>query len=211
MENSRPILEDARLEDAGLKNKGDGGDVVRRVLTFWFGAPDADGAFPFRKIWFEKSDAFDARIVDRFKADYEAAASDDLDALMASPEGCLALVILLDQFPRNMFRGDARSYATDSQARKVSRHALARGFDGSLRAHQRLFLYLPYEHSEDIADQVRYTALALSLGDPDRMKYAHRHREIIERFGRFPHRNAVLGRHGTPQELAFLKEPDSSF
>ena len=205
MENSRPGLEDAGEGD------GEGDDIVRRVLDFWFGAPDTDGAFLFRKIWFEKSDAFDAQIVEKFKPDYERAARGDLDALMASAEGCLALVILLDQFPRNIFRGDARSYATDGKARQVAQHALAGGFDSALQAHQRLFLYLPYEHSEDIADQVRYTALALSLNDPDRMKHAHRHREIIERFGRFPHRNAVLGRDSTPRELDFLKEPNSSF
>ena len=201
MENSRP----------GLDGEGEGDDVVRRVLAFWFGAPDADGVLPFRKIWFEKSDAFDAQIVDQFMPDHERAASGDLDTLMSGAEGCLALIILLDQFPRNMFRGDARSYATDGKALHVARHALAQGFDGALQAHQRLFLYLPHEHSENLADQVRYTALALSLDDPDRMKPAHRHREIIERFGRFPHRNAVLGRHSTPQELAFLKEPYSSF
>ena len=195
----------------GLEDEGEGDDVVRRVLAFWFGAPDADGAFPFRKIWFEKSAAFDAQIVDQFKPDYERAARRDLDPPMASAEGCLALVILLDQFPRNMFRGDARSYATDEKARHVAQHALAQGFDGALQTYQRLFLYLPYEHSEDLADQVRYTTLAQSLGDPDRMKFAHRHREIIERFGRFPHRNAVLGRDSTPRELAFLKEPNSSF
>lgn len=195
----------------GLEDEGEGDDVVRRVLAFWFGAPDDGGVFPFRDIWFEKSDAFDAQIADQFKADYERAARGGLDTLMATAEACLALVILLDQFPRNMFRGEARSYATDEKARRVADHALAGGFDGDLQTHQRFFLYLPFEHSEDLADQVRYTALALSLDDRNRMKYAHRHHEIIERFGRFPHRNAALGRPSTPEELAFLEEPDSSF
>ena len=115
-----------------LEDDGEGDDVVRRVLAFWFGLPGDDGVFPFRKIWFEKSDAFDARIVDRFKSDYERAALGGLDTLMASAEGCLALIILLDQFPRNMFRGEARSYATDEKARQVAEHALAQGFDEAL-------------------------------------------------------------------------------
>ena len=201
------------MENPGnaLEDDGEGDDVVRRVLAFWFGLPGDDGVFPFRKIWFEKSDAFNARIVDRFKPDYERAARGGLDTLMASAEGCQALIILLDQFPRNMFRGEARSYATDEKARQVAEHALAQGFDEALQANQRLFLHLPFEHSEDLADQARYTAFAASLADPDRMKYADRHREIIERFGRFPHRNAALGRDSTPEELAFLDEPKSSF
>jgi uncharacterized protein (DUF924 family) len=195
----------------GSESEGESDDVVRRVLDFWFGEPGDDGVFPFRKIWFEKSDTFDALIVDQFESDYQRAARGDLDALMAGAEGCLALIILLDQFPRNMFRGDPQSYATDEKALEISQHALAEGFDEAMQAHPRLFLYLPHEHSEDLAHQVRYTALALSLNDPARMKPANRHREIIERFGRFPHRNKVLGRDSTPEELAFLEEPYSSF
>ncbi len=134
-------------------------------------------------------------------------------ALEAEP--CLALILLLDQLPRNLFRGSAKAFATDAQAREAARAALARGFDRSLPASWRQFIYLPFEHSEDLADQDLSVKLATALArDPAfarALDYAERHRAIIARFGRFPHRNAALGRVSTAEEEAFLKEPGSSF
>ena len=185
--------------------------TVHRVLSFWFGEPDADGSFSKRQEWFRKDPTFDAEITERFGGDYEKAARGDLDALMATAEGCLALLVLLDQFPRNMFRASPRAFATDAKAREVTRHALEQGFDAALAPVQRVFVYLPLEHSEDLADQERMVALAEALGDADLVDYAVRHRDIIARFGRFPHRNAALGRASTEEEAAFLQEPNSSF
>ena len=189
----------------------DNDETVRRVLSFWFGEPGADGSLPKRQEWFRKDPAFDAAIAEGFGGDCEKAARGDLDALMATAEGCLALLILLDQFPRNMFRGSRLAFATDGKAREVTRHALKHGFDAALAPVQRVFLYLPLEHSEDLADQERMVALAEALGDADLVDYAVRHRDIIARFGRFPHRNAALGRASTEEEAAFLQEPNSSF
>jgi len=154
--------------------------------------------------WFNKDDAFDAEIRRRFLATHEAAAAGKLASWEATPEGALALMILLDQFPRNMFRGSARAFATDPQARAITAAALLRGFDGQVPADLRAFFYLPFEHSEDMADQDRGIALYTAAGDADGLKWAKIHREIIARFGRFPHRNAVLGRATTPDEQAFL-------
>ncbi len=166
------------------------------VVAFWLGA-GADR-------WFEKDEAFDAAIRARFAATYRDAAAGRLGAWEASPAGALALVIVLDQFPRNMFRGSARCFAADPLARAVAQRAIARGFDRQLAMPGRAFLYLPFEHSEDPADQERAVALMRETGDADQVKWALLHADIIRRFGRFPHRNAVLGRTTTPQEQAFL-------
>jgi uncharacterized protein (DUF924 family) len=166
------------------------------VLAFWRAAgPDK---------WFNKNDAFDAEIRDKFLAAYEAAAAGKLAEWEQSAEGALALVIVLDQFPRNMFRGSARTYAADPLARAVADRAIARGFDRHFARPERLFFYLPFTHSEDLADQERCVALHREAGEVDWMKYAEEHADIIRRFGRFPHRNAVLGRATTPDEQAFL-------
>jgi uncharacterized protein (DUF924 family) len=166
------------------------------VLAFWLGAG------PQR--WFEKDDAFDAAIRERFAATYRDAAAGLLGAWEAWPEGALALVIVLDQFPRNMFRDSARSYAADPLARTVAQRAIARGFDRQVAMPGRAFFYLPFEHSEDPADQERAVALMRETGDADQLEWALLHADIIRRFGRFPHRNAVLGRATTPDEQAFL-------
>jgi uncharacterized protein (DUF924 family) len=166
------------------------------VLAFWREA----GA----KRWFAKDEAFDADIKRRFLATYEAAARGELAAWEETPDGALALAIVLDQFPRNMFRNDARTYAADPAARAVADRAIARGFDQGLEVAERSFLYLPYEHSEDMAHQERSVALFRSMGDAELLKWADLHADIIRRFGRFPHRNAVLGRASTPEEEAFL-------
>ena len=135
-----------------------------------------------------------------------------LDSWMATPQGSLALVITLDQFPRNMFRGAPKSFASDDQALAVADAAVARCFDGQLVPRQSMFVYLPYQHSERLDHQRRSVELVTRLnGEPDWLRYAEQHLEIIARFGRFPHRNAVLGRETTPEEAAFLGQPNSSF
>ena len=166
------------------------------VLAFWRAAgPDK---------WFEKDDAFDGEIRTRFLATYEAAAGGELAAWEDDPEGALALVLVLDQFPRNMFRGDARTYAADPLARAVAERAIARGFDQRFPPIERRFFYLPFEHSENLADQECSVALSRAAGDEEGVKYAEVHADIIRRFGRFPHRNRALGRATTAEEQAFL-------
>jgi len=185
------------------------------VLAFWFGAADSPEFGRYRRQWFEKSAAFDGTIRARFLATHEAAAAGRLDGWAERPLGALALVVALDQFPRNMFRGAPRAFATDPKALAVARAIVARGFDAAYQPAQRWFAYLPFEHAEDLADQRESIALYERLrGDPasaSPIAYALRHFAVIERFGRFPHRNAILGRASTPDELAFLATPGSSF
>jgi uncharacterized protein (DUF924 family) len=166
------------------------------VLAFWRAAGE--------KKWFAKNDAFDAEIKSRFLPTYEAAAKGALSDWEATADGALALIIVLDQFPRNMFRRDARAFAADDAVRAVADRALARGFDQQVPEDMRLFFYLPFEHSEAMADQDRCCALVKALGNADLLHWAELHADIIRRFGRFPHRNAVLGRTTTPAEKAFL-------
>jgi uncharacterized protein (DUF924 family) len=175
---------------------------AQAVLDFWFRGDEA------RKEWFLKDAAFDAQIVDRFSPLHGLAAAGELSHWRQSPRDCLALIILLDQFPRNMFRGTARAFASDAMALAAAKHAVAAGYDRSMREVERTFVYLPFEHSEDLADQEK--ALELFAGNPN-FEWARKHWEIIRRFGRFPHRNAVLGRESTAAEIEFLKEPGSSF
>jgi uncharacterized protein (DUF924 family) len=166
------------------------------VLAFWTQAgPDR---------WFKKDDAFDSTIRERFLSTYEAAARGRLSDWEATPANALALTIVLDQFPRNMFRGSPRIYAADHEARAVAEGALARGFDARVEPSLRTFFYLPFMHSEALADQERCVALYRAIGDVDSLRYAEDHADIIRRFGRFPHRNEILGRATTPEEQAFL-------
>jgi len=168
------------------------------VLAFWRTAgPDK---------WFDKDTLFDAEIARRFSALWHAAGEGKLRTWEDTAEGALALVIVLDQFPRNMFRADGRCYATDELARSVADRAVRRGFDRQLPHAERQFFYLPLMHSENLADQQRCLALARDYGDAEFTKYAEQHADIIRRFGRFPHRNALLGRPGTPEEQALLGE-----
>ena len=186
-------------------------DVTKRVLSFWFGPPEADGTLARREAWFKKDPAFDEAIAAKFSVDCERALAGDLNSLMKTAEGCLALIILLDQFPRNIFRGSPRAFASDEKARQVARHVLDKEFDQGMQAVERLFLYLPFEHSEDVVDQERMLELTQALGDDRLIEYARRHFDIIACFGRFPHRNEALGRESTEEEKAFLEQPDSSF
>jgi uncharacterized protein (DUF924 family) len=173
--------------------------VVRAddVLAFW------RAAGPNK--WFEREDTFDAEIRSRFLATYEAAAAGRLDAWQSSPEGTLALLLVLDQFPRNLFRGDARAYATDAKARAIAERAIAHGTDRLFPLPERRFFYLPLMHSEDLADQERCIALCREAGDDEGVKHAEIHADVIRRFGRFPHRNRVLGRDTIEEERAFLE------
>jgi uncharacterized protein (DUF924 family) len=166
------------------------------VLAFWRAAgPD---------MWFEKDAAFDAEVAARFSCLWQAARDGKLAPWEETPQAALALLIVLDQFPRNMFRGDRRAYETDGLARSVADRAIGRGFDRQASHAERQFFYLPFQHPEDVADQERCIALARGYGDDEFTKYAERHADIIRRFGRFPHRNAPLGRATRPQEQAFL-------
>ncbi len=183
------------------------------VLLFWFGGPGEHGKR--HKRWFEKSAAFDRAVRERFLAAYEAAAGGGLARWKDAARDCLALILLLDQFPRHMFRGTPRAFAADPPALEAARHALAQGYDRTLLPVERLFAYLPFEHSEALADQLRACELTRALEafeeTADAYRYALAHRDIIRRFGRFPHRNAVLGRTSTPEEIEFLAQPGSSF
>jgi uncharacterized protein (DUF924 family) len=174
---------------------------VDDVLTFWFSDPGR---------WWKKDPAFDDEIRDRFLELHEAVRRGERQDWCGTPRGALAYVIVLDQFSRNLFRGSSRSFECDAQALAAARGALDRGFDRGLSADERMFVYMPFMHSEDIADQDRCVALFAS--EPQQStSYAEKHRDIIRRFGRFPHRNALLGRQSTAEELEFLKQPGSSF
>jgi uncharacterized protein (DUF924 family) len=183
------------------------------VLDFWFGREGEPGYGEFREEWFRKDPEFDREVRDRFEELHEQAAAGALDGWKEDARSCLALVIILDQFPRNMYRGDPRSYATDGKAQETAEYAVDHALDRELPEFQRMFLYMPFMHSEDLAHQRRSVELFRGLGEDeaDADSYAVRHMEIVERFGRFPHRNEVLGRPTTPEEAEFLKEPGSSF
>jgi uncharacterized protein (DUF924 family) len=168
------------------------------VLAFWREAGSDK--------WFARDEAFDASIRTRFAALQAAAARGELDDWQATPEGALSLIILLDQFPRNLFRGSPLAFATDAKARSIAREALARGFDRQVENELMLFLYMPFAHSEDLPDQMHCLALIEALGWEEATSSAREHRDIIARFGHFPHRNAVLGRDSTEEEQRFLDE-----
>jgi uncharacterized protein (DUF924 family) len=188
------------------------------ILRFWFGddlAHPNDYATQ-RKFWFGKNPDLDRTIRDRFLDPYHQAVAGLLSDWQTDPLGCVALVLLLDQFPRNMFRDQPQAFATDAQALAMTQRAIAQGLDQSLHPLHRLFLYLPLEHSENLAHQAECVQLMEKLAalDPelqDPFDYALRHQAVIERFGRFPHRNRILERESTPEEVEFLKQPGSSF
>ncbi len=184
------------------------------VLEFWFSEQS-------RALWFEKIAAFDEAIRSRFEDTVRAAADGELEHWERTAPGALALVIVLDQFPRNLYRGSARAFAADARARQVADRAINRRLDQEIPLAQRHFFFLPFEHSESRADQERSIALFQAWAEAhdgqardgalEQMRYVHRHAEIIERFGRFPHRNEALGRESTEAEIAFLREPMSGF
>ena len=169
------------------------------VLEFWFSEQS-------RPLWFEQNSAFDNELRARFGANVAAACVGDLDYWVRAVDSSLALVLLLDQIPRNIYRDSPHAFATDHLAQRVTQRAIARGFDAATEVALRVFCYLPFEHAEDVALQDEGVRLIAALPDPDYLKYAKIHRDIIARFGRFPHRNVIVGRTSTPEELAFLAE-----
>ena len=166
------------------------------ILAFWRDAGP--------KRWYTPDEAFDAEVRRRFLGLWQRAAAGELASWQGSDDGALALVIVLDQFPRNLFRDDIRTYASDPLAREVAHRAIDRGVDARIDPALREFLYLPFMHSEHLPDQQRCVALFERSGNTDNLKYARDHADIVRRFGRFPHRNRILGRATTPEEQAFL-------
>ncbi len=188
---------------------------VEAILGFWFQSPESPNYGQPQEFWFIKNPKIDEEIRTQFLADYEQAAKGKLENWQHSPLSCLALILLLDQFSRNLFRGTPQAFATDSQALKVAQFAVASGYDRELLPVQRWFIYLPFEHAEDLQIQYQSVALFEQLrtheASADAIDYAIRHCQVIEQFGRFPHRNAILGRESTSEEVEFLKQPGSSF
>ncbi len=193
--------------------------VAQDVLAFWFGPPDDPGYRQTRPQWFRKDAAFDAEIAQRFGALIERALTGGIDDWITPPLvplPALARVIVLDQFTRNSFRGTARAFAGDAMALQTARALVASGLDRELTGVQRQFAYLPFEHAEDLAHQRTAVQLFEQLGRDEPAlagltPWAQRHHDVVARFGRFPHRNALLGRISTAQELAYLAEPGSGF
>lgn len=187
----------------------------RAVVDFWFAPPGHPDYGRPRALWFSKSARFDEALRARFEAHCRAALAGALDHWLAGPQSALALVLLLDQFPRNLYRGTPAAFGGDARALAAARTAIERLYDLALLPVQRWFLYLPFEHAEDMAEQRRALALFEGLrghgGSAEAILYARRHAEVVARFGRFPHRNRILGRASTPEETAFLTQPGSSF
>ncbi|MBL4721709.1 MAG: DUF924 domain-containing protein [Alphaproteobacteria bacterium] len=180
--------------------------LLDAVHKFWFGPPP----YERREIWFKKDAAFDAEIRTQFGDHWAQASAGAYDHFAETARGRVALLILLDQFSRNLFRGEARAFSNDAKALALAKESVDNGHDMAVSKIERVFMYLPFEHNEDLADQHRMMALCANL--PERnLEWARKHLVIIERFGRFPHRNDALGRETTPEEAAFLTEPDSSF
>lgn len=186
--------------------------IAQDVLNFWYGPKGSPEYGTHRDIWFRGgTPEFDQEIRDRFLETHEKAAAGELDHWKETPEGCLALTIVLDQFPRNMFRRTPRAFATDPLALEAAQHAVANGFDLTLEPEFRHFFYLPYEHAEDLAVQEAGVALMPRAGRERSNKAAIEHRDLIAQFGRFPHRNEILGRTSTPEEIAHMAEGGKSF
>ncbi|MFM7427929.1 MAG: DUF924 family protein [Elainella sp.] len=189
--------------------------VIQAILDFWFGEPP--GSYADRKpIWFGKQPDLDAEIRQRFGESYQQDVAGQFTDWRETPQGCLALILLFDQFARNMFRDTAQMFATDPQALELARFAVAQAYDQQLSPLERIFIYLPFEHSENRQDQVQSVELFQRLveTDPelaDVLDYAKRHQVVVDRFGRFPHRNKILGRDTTAEEAEFLTQPGSSF
>ncbi len=172
------------------------------VVTFWFSAT-------VRPLWFAATTEFDQTLRGRFLATYQSAAAGELAAWEITPEGALALVIVLDQFPLNMFRGRPEAFSTEAPARELAERAIARGLDQALLPEQQVFLFMPFMHSEALADQERSVRLFQQPGLEQSLGFARHHRGLIQRFGRFPHRNAILGRANTAEEMAYLASPEA--
>jgi uncharacterized protein (DUF924 family) len=184
---------------------------VDQILQFWFGVPGSESYQLFQPWWFQASSVIDAQLQELFAADYQFAAAGYLDGWQGWPQSCLALILLLDQLPRNLFRGKATAFDTDPQALAIAKQAIAEGIDREFAPVQRWFFYLPFEHSENLANQEQCLTLFASLpehpGKEAALAAAHQHHQLIQQFGRFPHRNEVLGRISTAAELEYLQQP----
>ena len=184
-------------------------NITKEVLTFWFGDPSANEA---REMWLKSNPELDEEIRDRFLGMHGTVKGGGFDSQATTAEDCLAAVIVLDQFPRNMFRGTADAFATDGLARDWADRAISSGHHLSVPApHMRIFFYMPFEHSEDLEDQKRCLQLCQEMGHENYTLYAQKHLDVIAEFGRFPHRNAFLGRTSTPEEEAYLSKPGAGF
>lgn len=183
--------------------------AVTKILAYWFGEPGSPDHGKPRAFWFKSSDETDADIRNRFEMDWRVATTGSWGHFAATPRGALALVILFDQFPRNMFRGRKDAFASDRMALTIAKKAIEDGLDAEMTELEKLFLYLPFEHAENLAMQDRSVELFSGFSDPQYLDYAERHRAIIARFGRFPYRNRILGRDNTPEEDAWLNDPDA--
>ena len=172
------------------------------IIDFWF-------ADETRKLWFDSTPEFDAELRQRFLRTWQQAGRGELDGWMQTPKGCVALAIVLDQFPLNMFRGSADSYATEARAREVARAAIDRGFDSELEDAHKAFLYMPFMHSEALEDQQLALRLFDQPGLESNLRFARHHHDIVSRFGRFPHRNAALGRDSSEAEIAYLNSKEA--
>lgn len=184
---------------------------AQAIHDFWFGAPDSETYGESRKEWFQVDEAFDNACRSAMTAAFDQAESGALDGWVDETVSGVALCLLLDQYPRNAFRGTPRSFATDEQARAASHCLIAAGLDKSMMTVQRAFVYMPFMHSEELEDQEYCVELFTNLGEENNLDYAQRHLDIVKRFGRFPHRNDILGRDSTPEEAEFLTRPGSSF
>ncbi len=186
------------------------------IYDFWFGGPGLDEFGQSRKVWFVKDPAFDEQIRQRFLTTLESAQRGELQHWRQDPKHCLSLIILLDQFPRNVFRDTPGAFATDPMALDTARFAVEQRYDEAVSSLERVFIYLPFEHSESLQDQVRSVTLFKALKEEvsngaEFLDYAKRHHDVIARFGRFPHRNRILNRASTEAEIEFLLQPGSSF
>ncbi|KPJ93506.1 MAG: hypothetical protein AMJ53_07125 [Gammaproteobacteria bacterium SG8_11] len=177
-------------------------NVINEIVSFWFSEP-------VKKLWFNSTPEFDAELKDKFLYIVERAERGEMDHWAEQAHGALALAIILDQFPLNIFRHQARSFATEAKARQVAGHAIANGLDQTLSNEQKVFLYLPFMHSENLEDQDKSVELFESAGLSENLRYAKHHRDIVRRFGRFPHRNKILGRQSTTEEVAYLTSKEA--
>ncbi len=176
--------------------------MQQEILDFWF-------SDEVRKLWFKSNPEFDALLRERFEALWTRASSGELDDWLQSAAGCLALVLVLDQFPLNMFRGQAQSFVSEAQSREVARLAIDKGFDQDIEPGSRAFLYMPFMHSEMLADQQLALQLFAQPGLEDNLRFARHHHDIVEKFGRFPHRNEALGRESSESEIEYLNSKEA--
>jgi len=176
--------------------------LPEQILEFWFKEID-------RKVWFNSTPEFDAQLKERFERVYLSALNNELENWENSPQGSVALVIVLDQFPLNMYRGLPQSFSGESKSREVARRAIKNNFDLELPGEQKAFLYMPFMHSEDLGDQDLSVMLYSKAGLDHNLRFAKHHREIVRKFGRFPHRNKILGRESTEAEIAYLNSKEA--